>query len=81
MKHIVRIATVTALLSAQGLVSAPSATAASGSIAAPRDVAYAGEIKLAVDASDVERRIVHRLSRRLSLPSPDAKSIRSRPSG
>jgi predicted metalloprotease with PDZ domain len=37
----------------------PSGTAAVVPIAAPRDHAYAGEIRLEVDATDVERRIVH----------------------
>src|SRR5882672_2043700 len=39
--------------------SGPNPAAPAASIAAPKDQAYSGEIHLAVDASDVERRIVH----------------------
>ena len=37
----------------------PSPIAPAAPIAAPKDRAYAGEIRLSVDASDLERRIVH----------------------
>jgi predicted metalloprotease with PDZ domain len=37
----------------------PAAMAPSTPIPAPKDQAYAGEIRLAVDATDLERRIVH----------------------
>lgn len=37
----------------------PNPTASAVPIAAPKDLAYPGEIRLAVDASDLDRRIVH----------------------
>ncbi len=37
----------------------PSPAAPAAPIVAPKDIAYPGEIRLGVDASDVERRIVH----------------------
>ncbi|MGA2341779.1 MAG: peptidase M61 [Steroidobacteraceae bacterium] len=47
------------LVSTQGIArAAPVPAAAAAPIAAPKDIAYPGEIRLTVDASDIERRIV-----------------------
>jgi predicted metalloprotease with PDZ domain len=45
-------------LGAAGASPGPAATASTVPIAAPKDSAYPGEIRLAVDATDLERRIV-----------------------
>jgi predicted metalloprotease with PDZ domain len=60
MKHLVFACLNLALLvSAQGIArAAPVPAAAAAPIAAPKDIAYPGEIRLTVDASDIERRIV-----------------------
>jgi predicted metalloprotease with PDZ domain len=61
MKHIVMATTICCAMfsfGAQAVGPGPSSIAPAVPIAAPRDRAYPGEISLAVDASDLDRRIV-----------------------
>jgi predicted metalloprotease with PDZ domain len=61
MKHIVMATPICCAMfsfGAQAVVPGPSSIAPAVPIAAPRDRAYPGEISLAVDASDLDRRIV-----------------------
>jgi predicted metalloprotease with PDZ domain len=61
LKHIVMATPICCAMfsfGAQAVVPGPSSIAPAVPIAAPRDRAYPGEISLAVDASDLDRRIV-----------------------
>jgi predicted metalloprotease with PDZ domain len=61
MKQILISMAIFSVVSAGAAQASPGPTpiAPGASIAAPKDRAYAGEIRLKVDASDLERRIVH----------------------
>jgi len=61
MKQILISMAIGCVLSAGAAQASPGPTpiAPGASIVAPKDRAYAGEIRLKVDASDLERRIVH----------------------
>jgi predicted metalloprotease with PDZ domain len=61
MKQILISMAILSVVSAGAAQASPGPTpiAPGASIAAPKDRAYAGEIRLKIDASDLERRIVH----------------------
>jgi len=61
MKQILISMAIFSVVSAGAAQASPGPTpiAPGASIAAPKDRAYAGEIRLKVDATDLERRVVH----------------------